>query len=594
MSRLWINKEYKLNSANGAVAFGEAVVITEQILSKYINLFFKEVINEIKDDQHILFIPRLLLIDNQYITISKLIKINHNTRNEDLLIYLMDRIGLSSEAYKSIPISSIIFSYGVRKGKIISTIGIPAAFGNGQNKDIKYQIYYRNKLPIVTAPEEYGKVIAKYNNLYIISLQKNISVHLYLEKEGDHQINRIEYIKNGNILFIWKDTIISPNSFIRTIGKSTIHYENGEIVLYKIEKKTSGITKKNLPKNNQPSNKIITMDLETILINNVHIPYLLCWYDGVKTYSYLAPQLSESHLCAKRRHNLKFNQLEVNILDMVERAMKDICRKKYKGYRIYLHNFAKFDGYFLLKYLAMIGNTSPVIHKGRIISAKFVLNNSKYEVTFMDSLLMLPSSLRKLCKSFSILTPKSIFPFLLTDITYKGDVPDIKLFDNISKEEYITYKESYINKKWDFKEEAIAYCSIDCISLYQILIKFNQLIFDHFKINIVKYPTLSSLAFAILRIHYLLKEEDIPKETKDDKGNIIKSFYSRSRIHMLSGKIAENIRLSYTGGAVDMYIPKLIKGKKIYAYDVNSLYPSVMADKEFPIDNPTYFIGNIL
>ena len=40
---------------------------------------------------------------------------------------------------------------------------------------------------------------------------------------------------------------------------------------------------------------------------------------------------------------------------------------------------------------------------------------------------------------------------------------------------------------------------------------------------------------------------------------------------MLSGKIAENIRLSYTGGAVDMYIPNLIKGKKIYAYDVNAL-----------------------
>jgi hypothetical protein len=43
---------------------------------------------------------------------------------------------------------------------------------------------------------------------------------------------------------------------------------------------------------------------------------------------------------------------------------------------------------------------------------------------------------------------------------------------------------------WDFKEEAIKYCSIDCISLFQILSKFNQLIFDHFKINITKYPTL--------------------------------------------------------------------------------------------------------
>ena len=58
---------------------------------------------------------------------------------------------------------------------------------------------------------------------------------------------------------------------------------------------------------------------------------------------------------------------------------------------------------------------------------------------------------------------------------------------------------------------------------------------------------------------------------------------------MLSGKIAENIRKGYTGGAVDMYIPQLIKAKKIFAYDVNSLYPSVMKDKEYPIGSPTYF-----
>jgi hypothetical protein len=28
------------------------------------------------------------------------------------------------------------------------------------------------------------------------------------------------------------------------------------------------------------------MDLETVNINNQLIPYLLCWYNGRKTYSY--------------------------------------------------------------------------------------------------------------------------------------------------------------------------------------------------------------------------------------------------------------------------------------------------------------------
>ena len=45
---------------------------------------------------------------------------------------------------------------------------------------------------------------------------------------------------------------------------------------------------------------------------------------------------------------------------------------------------------------------------------------------------------------------------------------------------------------------------------------------------------------------------------------------------MLSGEVADNIRLSYTGGATDMYLSKPPKIKKIYAYDVNALYPSVM------------------
>jgi len=397
----------------------------------------------------------------------------------------------------------------------------------------------------------------------MISLQKKISINLIVEKEGDYNYNKIDYVKNGNILFQWKDKIISleQNKFVRYIGKSTIHYENGKVILYKIEKKTSGITKKVLPKNNQPINKIITMDLETILINNIHIPYLLCWYDGNKNHNYFIKNLIPS-------------KLEDNILLMISLAMKDINKKKYKGYRIYLHNFAKFDGYFLLNYLSKIGDCNPIIHKGRIISNRFSLNENNYEVIFKDSFLVLPSNLRDLCKSFAVDTIKSIFPFQLNNINYQGVVPDFKNFNNIPAVEYENYKKQYINKIWNFKEEANKYCIIDCIALYQILVKFNQLIWDKFKINIGKFPTIPSLTFNLFISKYLKKDT----------------------IHMISGEIADRIRLSYSGGAVDMYLTKLInpKTKKIYAYDVNALYPYVMSVNEFPIGNPTYFKGNIL
>jgi DNA polymerase type B, organellar and viral len=112
---------------------------------------------------------------------------------------------------------------------------------------------------------------------------------------------------------------------------------------------------------------------------------------------------------------------------------------------------------------------------------------------------------------------------------------------------------------------------IDCISLYQVLVKFNNLIFKYFKINIHKYPTLSSLAFAIFRTHFL-KADTIPQ---------------------LLGKVASDIREGYTGGAVDVYIPFNEENTNIYCYDVNSLYPSVMQNFEMPVGKPTLFYGDI-
>ena len=298
------------------------------------------------------------------------------------------------------------------------------------------------------------------------------------------------------------------------------------------------------------------------------IPYLLCWYDGGREQSnsyFIDPSLGDRA-----------------IKNIIYQAMKDICIRKYKGYKIYFHNFAKFDGYFLIRYLSQLGICEPIIHKGKIISCKFRLYESKYNVTFLDSQLMLPSSLKDLCESFNISKEdsKSIFPFLLNNISYQGSVPEYKYFTNISPEEYQIYKKSY-TKIWNFKEEAIKYCTLDCISLLRILTKFNKLIFRKFKLNIVNYLTLPSLAFNLFLSKYLKKDT----------------------IHMLTGETADNIRSSYTGGATDMYLTKPIKGRKVYAYDVNSLYPFVMKTLQFlakrrllryPIGTPTYFQGGIL
>jgi hypothetical protein len=53
----------------------------------------------------------------------------------------------------------------------------------------------------------------------------------------------------------------------------------------------------------------------------------------------------------------------------------------------------------------------------------------------------------------------------------------------------------------------------------------------------------------------------------------------------------KDINNGYTGGAVDVF--KHFGKKKVFRYDVNSLYPSSMFKNPMPVGYPTYFEGNI-
>jgi hypothetical protein len=255
---------------------------------------------------------------------------------------------------------------------------------------------------------------------------------------------------------------------------------------------------------------------------------------------------------------------------MLISALKSILIRKYNGYNIYIHNLAKFDVIFLFKYLVKLGEVSPIIHNGRIISINLNFGkNLKYRIQFKDSYLILLSSLEKLGKNFGTQTQKTIFPHKFireNNLDYIGEIPGIDNFFKILENDYNNYSSKF-NNNWNLKSEAIKYCETDCISLYQILLKFNSLIFSQFSKNIHRYPTLPSLAFAIFRSNFM-GEENIPK---------------------LTGNIDKNIRKGYTGGSTDMFIPY---GKNIYCYDVNSLYPSVMINKVMPIGKAEKIIGD--
>ena len=180
-------------------------------------------------------------------------------------------------------------------------------------------------------------------------------------------------------------------------------------------------------------------------------------------------------------------------------------------------------------------------------------------------------------------------PFSLSDINYSGPIPEFDLWSEISGAEYLELAKEFNNKEWNFKEEALKYCKLDCKALFDILNTFNNLIFEHFSINIHNSTilTLPALAMRIFKTHFLVP----------------------NTIYQLLGKVEDDIRQAYTGGAVDVYIPTngvrfnawnavaLPAGEgrnDLYYYDVNSLYPFVMSDSPMPIGKPIFFEGNIL
>jgi hypothetical protein len=230
-----------------------------------------------------------------------------------------------------------------------------------------------------------------------------------------------------------------------------------------------------------------------------------------------------------------------------------------------------------MKQLLPFGKVEPLLFNGKLITIKVRTANGRI-IQFKDSYLLLPQSLRKLCLAFDVVVHKGYFPFKLTNFYYTGVFPQFDLWSGITKAVYNTLKLEHKNKLWNFKLEAVKYCQLDCQSLHEVLTKFNELIFKEFSIDIDKCLTLPSLAMRIYKSHFM------PKDS----------------IYQLGGEVEQNIRQSYSGGAVDVYKPHNKIGSwfskqyyKLFYYDVNSLYPSVMSRLLMPIGRPVAFEGDI-
>lgn len=312
------------------------------------------------------------------------------------------------------------------------------------------------------------------------------------------------------------------------------------------------------------TDNIYTADIETLTKVDTNgkryfEAYSVAFYDGINSKFYYVTNF-------------------LNWEEMMHNFFIDLFSLNLKNTDIYFHNLSGFDINFILKpLLNMEGVKADImLREDKFIQVKITYNKSSFNIK--DSLLLLPGSLMNLSKSFKIETPKEIFPRKLFEKeTFEADfisntVPDyIKYFNNseVSLDDYNNYCKQFEGKIWSLQTETLKYVNIDCIALHQILIKFGNMIFNMWGVDIKHTPTLPALCFKIYRAKYM------PEKT----------------IPIITGIPYRDIRKSYTGGATEMYIPY---GENLYHYDINSLYPTSMFRFDMPIGNIKQFTGNIL
>jgi len=533
-TNIWNVEQFSINN----------LIFTKDLFKNKFNQFWDKVFDDFTNDNHMFVLFKIKYNNTDFVTIGKLQRINIEDKDW-FFNWILNMMEFKSEYYNETQIESFLFSYGFKQGK--------AAIKENIKRELTFQDYKNNKLPISYNPLDYGILNTKFNydnyTEFIIQTKDGYLINFKQYKE----YNEVEIYNKTNIMIKYKDELINKNKFIRIIDNKKFLFENNKEILFMKENKVKFISKLSQSKN--ITNNFLILDIETFMKDSILVPCAIAWFDGQKSYSFYLKDFK-------------------NPEEMIITALKSIMIRKYNNYKVYVHNLAKFEIIFLLKYLVKLGPVHPIIHNNKIISMNLSFDENNYQLHFRDSYLILLDSLKNLSRAFKVETPKSIFPILFTNennLDYIGKVPDIRYFGNkISLSEYNKYKAKF-NNNWNLREEIIKYNIIDCISLYQIILKFNNMIFNLFNINIHKYPTLPSLAFGIFRSNFMLK-------------NIVPQ---------LSGKIANDIRKAYTGGSCDMFIPENPDNSKVYCYDVNALYPSQMKTMLMPVGTPSYFKGNI-
>ena len=233
--------------------------------------------------------------------------------------------------------------------------------------------------------------------------------------------------------------------------------------------------------------------------------------------------------------------------DCIYSFLKYIISHRFRSYRIYAHNGGRFDFNFLLDVIRYLDYPFKIVCQGsRIIQLK-IYQNKNYEknvesrnsTTLIDSFPLLKSSLDKLTKDFKVEHQKLNFM----------DKPD-------QERDYEYLYKLYKQKDKRFDD----YLKHDCLGLYEVLDKFINLIYE--------------------------RGGDVGLTTASTSLKTFKkSFLGDITLKMCKKDLIDEMRNGYYGGRTEIFRMYAKEGDYSW-YDIKSLYPSVMANNQFPISTP--------
>ena len=380
----WYTYKYILNNN----------ILTEKDIKLAINGFMNTIFNELPNNQYLLIIFKIKTEDKLHRTISTVQRINKLDKYELLSVFNEYWI-LKSNNYVQFSITEIHFNYKLIENSLKIT---SSKINRPENLTYNPKILKCGSFNFPQTMDlfQWGDVQFILDKQEAIVYKHHSSAQYHVKFDKHTMI--VKYVLNNKPLITFRDELLDINNlgtFKRTIQNQKFQFVDTQLISK--EKLYTFPFIKKLSAKPFLINKFITMDLETINVNGKLIPYVISHYDGTSSQTF--------YVTDYRDHK-----------DMLIACIKSLMQRKYNGYKVYLHNFSNFDGIFLFNILNELSNDiKPIINDGNFINIIFKYNNGKYKLYFRDSFLMLPSSLRKLAKSFYV-EEKSIFPYRFVNI----------------------------------------------------------------------------------------------------------------------------------------------------------------------------------